>query len=375
MKNIKIIIVLIVVSAGVISCQKMEDIHAGYIKNGETIYAGKVYDPVALPGDGRIKVKLHFENGGSIRKNIIEWNDGANQLITDVTPALPLDSIEILINGLEEKSYIFNVYNVDKEGNRSIKIPVAGSVFGDLYRQSLNNRILYSMEGGGTVDSVVINWAAPMEGDTGVELSYRDSDGNETISTVPAENNRTVIRDWKSEGILKYLTKYIPAKDAIDTFRTSPSEIALPKFISFKGKMLAKDKWEIVNFSSDVAEGHVANVIDGNYDTYWHTQVVAPGYPHYFVIDLKETVKINKMIAFNRKGDDRGHTEFQLFTSTNGVDFVNQGTYDNDPHSASHSCQLDDLPIARYVKFVATQGPNTFTFLSELDIYGQIISD
>uniref|UniRef100_UPI0032173448 DUF4998 domain-containing protein n=1 Tax=uncultured Draconibacterium sp. TaxID=1573823 RepID=UPI0032173448 len=377
MKNIRIqLLVLFVVTIGITSCQQMEDIHKDYIKDGETIYAGKAYDPIVLPGNGRLNIKLFFKNGGSIRNCIVEWNDGADHLSTAVTPNLPLDSIEITINDLEEKSYIFNVYNIDKEGNRSIKVPVAGSVYGDSYIQSLNNRIITSTEGGGTIDSLTIDWGPIQEGNIGVELTYLDSEGKQMTRTLLPEDNRIVIRDWESEGTLSYVTKYIPEVGAIDTFKTNPIEIALPKLISFKGEILPKDNWEIIDFSSEAWEAPVNKVIDGNYDTYWHTQYsgAQPDYPHYFIVDLKETVMINKIDAFNRNGDSRGHTAFKLYTSMDGVSFVGLGTFDNDPNSIKRSCQLDDLPVAKFVKFEAIQGPMFFTFLTELDIYGQVIN-
>jgi len=374
MKNIEKLLLGLMVTGCMIACQQMKDIHEDFIKDGETIYAGRVYDPVVLPGEGRLRIKMFFKGGGSIRNCIIEWNDGENQVNTKYTPNVPLDSTEITINDLEEKSYLFYVHNLDKDGNRSIKVPVSGSAYGDIYRQSLSNRIVSSVEGGGTIDSVTINWGTVAEGNVGVVVTYPDSTEAQVSRILLPEENRLEIRGWKSEGTLSYITRYIPEEGAIDTFETQPRQFTLPKRIVFKGELLAKDNWEIVDFSSDEGEGRIGRVIDGDYSTYWHTQYngAQPGYPHYFVVDLQNAVKMNKIEAFNRSGDTRGHTEFKLYCSMDGNNFTDLGTFDNDVNSTKTTCLLNDLPLARYVKFEATNGPNFFTFLAELDVYGQI---
>jgi hypothetical protein len=59
--------------------------------------------------------------------------------------------------------------------------------------------------------------------------------------------------------------------------------------------------WSIVSYSSDHSEGRVANLIDDNLTTYWHTNyspVVPP--PHYAVIDLKRTLPFSKIAIAHR---------------------------------------------------------------------------
>jgi hypothetical protein len=60
------------------------------------------------------------------------------------------------------------VATIDKFGNRSIKEQVTGSSYAELYMNSLTNRSITAIEGGGTTDSVVVRWGTPIFGNTGV---------------------------------------------------------------------------------------------------------------------------------------------------------------------------------------------------------------
>jgi len=236
-----------------------------------------------------------------------------------------------------------------------------------------------SVEGGGTVDSVVVSWGTPADGYTGTEIIYNNGAGEPVSKMLLPGNDEIVIRDWESEGEMSYRSFYIPEPNAIDTFATNFESTILPLFIEFEGEKIAKTNWEIVDFSTEepaegAPNGLASAAIDDDLGTFWHTQWNggSPGYPHHFTVDMKEIVKINQFEVFRRSGDNRGQTQFQIHTSLDGVNFTSQGTFNYDPNSASQSYNLLNLPMARYVKYVATQGPNFFAFLAELDIYGQI---
>ncbi len=363
------------------ACQEMEDIHADFIKGGEKIYAAVPDTVIIMPGNHRLQLKWLVNNGANIKKSVVEWTDNGQDFskTVDVSLNSPLDSVLVMLDNLEEKSYLFKTYNIDKDGNRSIKVQVAGLVYGDIYKSSLTNRIITSLVGGGTTDSVVVNWRLPNDGNTGVELSYKSRSGEMVKKWVKPEDTRTVLRNWESLGTMTYKSFYIPTPTAIDTFATEPAEVDLPIYIEFKGVKLDKTNWVIKDFSTQepgegAPNGLASAAIDGKLNTFWHTQWNGgnPGYPHHFTIDLKSMVKLSKVEVFRRQGDSRGQTQFQIFTSLDGTNFVNQGTFEYDPNLASQSYNLMTLPMARYVRYVATQGPNFFAFLAEIDLYGQV---
>lgn len=363
------------------ACQEMEDIHADFIKGGEKIYAAVPDTVIVMPGDRRLQLKWLVNHGANIKKSVVEWTDNGQEFSksVDVNLTSPLDSVMVLLDNLEEKSYIFKTYNIDKDGNRSIKVQVAGLVFGEIYKSSITNRIITSITGGGTVDSVVVNWRLPNEGNTGVELSYKSRSGEMVKKWVKPEDTRTVLRNWESLGTMTYKSFYIPTPTAIDTFVTATTEVGLPQYIEFKGVKLDKTNWVIKDFSTEepaegAPNGLASSAIDGKLNTFWHSQWngASPGYPHHFTIDLKSMVKLSKVEVFRRQGDNRGQTQFQILTSLDGTNFVSQGIFEYDRNVNSASYNLVSLPLARYVRYVATQGPNFFAFLAEIDLYGQV---
>lgn len=363
------------------SCEKMEDIHSDFIKDGEIIYANVPDTLQSLPGRNRIQLKWLVSNGNNITKSVVEWEDEGEQKRQelDVTLNIPLDSVLVTIDNLAEKSYLFFAYNIDRDGNRSVKKQVTGSVYGDIYQSSLTNRPMGTMVGGGTIDSVVIAWGNPADGYTGTEILYNNGAGEQVSKMVLPGSNRVVIRDWESEGEMSYRSFYIPEPNAIDTFATQFDTAVLPMFIEFNGEKIDKSNWEIVDFSTEepgegAPNGLASAAIDDNLGTFWHTQWSggSPGYPHHFTVDMKDIVKIDQFEVFRRSGDNRGQTQFQLHTSIDGVNFTSQGTFEYDPNAESQKYNLPGLPMARYIKYVATQGPNFFAFLAELDVYGQV---
>ena len=233
------------------ACQKMEDIHSEYLKDGDIIYAPKPLIIQSFAGKDRIALKYYLLNAVNVTKCIIEWDEGASSQIVDITPNVPIDSIEVMINNLEEKSYIFKVYTVDKHGNRSVKEQATGSSYSINYQAALTNRSLTGIEGGGTIDSLIVTWGTATEGNTGVEIMYNNGAGEPVTKMVLPEDDYTVIKDWESEGEMSYKSFYIPEENAIDTFAAEPSTTNLPMFIEFEGEKIDNANWEIVDFSTE----------------------------------------------------------------------------------------------------------------------------
>jgi hypothetical protein len=199
----------------------MFDVQEKYIKEGGIIYATRPYESKVKAGDNRVVVKMLFVSGANLRKNIIEWNDGRDSVVTDLKLNAPLDSLEIEVRNIKEGSYIFNVYNLDKDNNRSIKIQAIGNVYGVKYKATLLNRAINSMTKNDT--AMVINWAQPKVGDNGVELNYNNANGNLVNYRVAADELVTYIKNRELGGKLNYKTFYLPEMDAVDEF-PSPTE-------------------------------------------------------------------------------------------------------------------------------------------------------
>lgn len=379
MNKISIYFVFVFAMAVLFSaCQKMEDVHSDFLEE-EVIFAPKPLNIKAFAGKNRIGIKYTLVNAVNVKTCQIEWNDGASSQSIDITPNLPVDSIMFNIDNLEEKSYIFKIYTLDSYGNRSVKEQVAGAAYGEKYVSLLTNRPIVGIDGGGTIDSLTITWGKAPIGNTNVEITYTNSEGNPVSKMIAPDEMETIIRGWESESEMSLKSYYIPEESAIDTFVSASETTVLPMFIEFEGTKVAKSGWEIVDFSTEepkegAPNGLASAAIDNDLSTFWHTQWDGgkPEYPHHFVVDMKDVVKINKIKTFRRQGDARGQTEFRLETSLDGINFTSQGTFSYDGTLDSMAYNLSNLPMARYIKYTATQGPNFFAFLAELDVYGQV---
>lgn len=220
MKNY-IIISLFLLSFSIVfsSCDSMYDVHKQYIQEEGIIYATRPFNTEVKAGNNRVIIKMLFVSGTNLRQNVIEWNEGEDSIITSTSLNSPIDSMEVELNNIEEGSYIFDVFNRDKDNNRSVKIQAIGNVYGNKYKATLLNRAVNSVSKNDT--AMVIEWAQPKEGDNGVELVFNDADGNLTAYKVEADELITYIKSWEPDGDLRYTTLYLPEENAIDEF---PSE-------------------------------------------------------------------------------------------------------------------------------------------------------
>lgn len=225
MKNNIILLLLLTLGVAITSCDSMNDVHEQYIPEGGIIYATKPYETKVKAGNNRVVVKMVFISGANLRKNVIVWNDGADSLVTETSLNASKDSMEIEVNGIKEGSYIFDVYNLDKDNHRSIKVQAIGNVYGSKYKATLLNRDYNSVSKNDT--AMVINWAQPKEGDNGVALSFNDANGNPITYRVAPDELTTYIKSWETNGTMKYTTMYLPEESAVDEFASETESLKM----------------------------------------------------------------------------------------------------------------------------------------------------
>ncbi|MDX1702613.1 MAG: discoidin domain-containing protein, partial [Melioribacteraceae bacterium] len=136
---------------------------------------------------------------------------------------------------------------------------------------------------------------------------------------------------------------------------------------------MSNTNWSIVDFSSQQSEGpgHAAtNFIDGNIDTFWHSQTNFSTtdtvlYPQFITVDLGASVNFSTVAIYN------GHPDWVpakieiLVAETDVNNFVSLGEFDRDASPAAEKVQQNHnvtLPgPVRYIRIVATEpGPNAY---------------
>lgn len=205
------------------SCQKQDHAYKDFIADGERIYIGKVNDLVGQSGNGRVKLSWNVFDSRTKKIKII-YNDNLDSVLLDVVKTTQVDNMEILLSGLEERTYTFKVFAIDDQGNQSVAQQIDCQSFGENYRSTLNNRLISGTTVSGP--NVTITWVAlsndsPVE-DTEIYYFEQDS-ANQGMVVLPKTARSIVLPNVdKSKGI-QFRTRYYPTATAIDYFYTEYS--------------------------------------------------------------------------------------------------------------------------------------------------------
>lgn len=141
-----------------------------------------------------------------------------------------------------------------------------------------------------------------------------------------------------------------------------------------------KSKWRVVSFSDQQSsEGAAADAIDGDPETYWHTQYdpTTIKHPHEIVIDLGDSLEITGFTALPRQdGGVNGRIrKYEFYASSDTKNWgkpVATGEFTNSREVAR--VRWDGIVTARYVKLVALSEWNggPWTSLAEFDVIRRI---
>ena len=366
-------LLIAVIVAGISSCKDMMDFHKEYIKDGEIIYLAKVDSMVSYSGKNRIQLSGYLNNAYNVNKILVYWNDKADSMIFDFAKTKDRDTLNLIIPNLAEKSYIFDVYTYNAIGNRSIKVSIAGTVYGDLYRANLVPRTSNGFDYNGVKLDALWLTADVLERGTSIRYTT-ESEGVKTLFLSP-DSSRITLTNRKPGTPFSFQSVYVPEKAAIDTFHTAWT--TLP--VNYLAK-IGKAGWSITGFDTqEPAEGApnglATAVIDDKLNTFWHSQWNGgnPGYPHWFSIDMGQEVSIASIEVFRRQGNNGGQTKHQFLYSNDGIIWTDYGTFGMDVNTDAgqkFSClTIPSIPKARYIKYVALQGPNFYAFLAEINVY------
>lgn len=305
--------ILLFTSFLLVSCDNFMDIHKEYIEGGEIIYAPKPDSVSFIAGREQILFRGWVYNGVNVEKVIVKWNNGNDSLIIPVQFNTGMDSIEVMLTNMEEKSYTFQVYTIDNYGHHSLILTDFGSSYGDVYASSLMDRRIKSV--GLTDVNGTIEWFSAPEGIIYNEVRYTQSSGDLLVTRVPNTEFSTVLTPRPAANSeFEYRSLYIPESESVDTFYT-----AWVKHADLFPATFPYDKvnWSVVSFSDHKPSdgGGVGTILDNNLDSFWHSewQPDMP-LPHWAIVDMESPKKIAYFDIYRRKGNTDTKT-VQLFAS------------------------------------------------------------
>lgn len=139
-----------------------------------------------------------------------------------------------------------------------------------------------------------------------------------------------------------------------------------------------RSNWAVVDVSSEeaVAEdgknsGLGIHTIDGNIETYWHTEwyEAQPGYPHHITIDMKEKKTVAGFQVTNRQNDTRGMTRIRFAGSIDGETWTDLGEFAFEQINEPQRFFLQSNTDMQFFKLIALEGPNFFTAVAEISAF------
>ncbi len=203
------------------SCTSEEyDDYKEFTAGGEISYTEKIDSLKTFSGNNRIMIQGIINADPKITQFRVFWNDKRDSVAVPVTRSEGIDTLEVIIDGIEENIYNFELRTYDDQGNKSLASNITGVVYGERYQNTLFNRPVVANNL--IEDSLSIEYAS-MDLTTGVigtEIIYTNTSDNQVTTFVAIEEDFKSILDYKPQSTYKYRTVFIPEETAIDTFYT-----------------------------------------------------------------------------------------------------------------------------------------------------------
>lgn len=146
-----------------------------------------------------------------------------------------------------------------------------------------------------------------------------------------------------------------------------PADCNIPMLIN-------KEKWKIVSVDSQASGFKAQNAIDGNPETFWHTQFepTEPAFPHEIIVDMEEPHTIHSFEFLPRQGASHPRIkDFQLFISIDGKTWntpIVKGVFKNSEDAQDFS--INKIK-ARYFKLEGLSGyTRNAASVGEISFYG-----
>lgn len=267
MKRIYSLIVLIVFVLSFASCEDFMDVHKEYIEGGEIVYAPKPDTLSFIAGKERILFNCRTYNAPNVQSIDVYWNEGLDSLIIPVSLKTGYDSISVMLDNMEEKSYTFNVRTTDNYGYKSLFLTDFGTSYGDLYQSRMTDRrvksISLSDKGG------IINWYFVPAGLVRNEVRYVKSDDTQSIVALSSKKDAVELPDAKAGSFFEYRSLYIPEKQCVDTFATDWKKHETPFPDEYKYNTGSGEVLSALDESADHG-GRIA-LLDDDLNTFWHS--------------------------------------------------------------------------------------------------------
>lgn len=341
-------------------CTPIDHHYSDFLENAERVYPGRVDSIVFRPGNERAAIRTFMSTDSRVNKIRVTWTGGSYE--TDVTPSDIANYKEFVIPDITEGVYTFEIRTTDIDGNQSMRSEVFGRVYGPVYVENLNNRVIYDAVETDE-EGLILNWI-PEAADTtliGVEMEYQTKSGNQETLLIAGRAESSTIQDIKVDAPARFRTMYKPSSLALDTFYATWVDFVPNEFIEPDRDLYDRESWTIAGFSSENNnERHAAkNLLDDLSETFWIARYESPGtnYPdHWVTIDMQEILEVDGLM-FAQKNGDRKIREIEVHISDDNSTWESLGLFGLE--NVDRVYQYIDLPEKksfRYFKIIPRAG-------------------
>ncbi len=365
------------------SCEKMNDTHDEYLKNGEIVYVGKVDSVIVYPGSERI-VFDYWIGDPRVKTLKMYWANKKDSLTINVPehePEIPF-TIQIGKNDktITENTFTFEWVTWDDKGNRSIVFEKTATVYGPRYNERLNNRVISSVIAVG--DSITLNWSASLNSqEIGLEMSYTNTSGQKVVETIDSED---IIVRTEVSGVIKesyvmklrkvdlaqavsYRTVYLPEPTAIDQFYAKKQNIELPPVNVALNKTATQSDF-INSGGVDLVGNLLLDGITSGNTSRWVTDDSHK--EHWVIIDLKGEYAVNGVKMWRDVSSNAAQLQPQFKVQAdvggNWVDLVSETNYT----SAIYDKQFT-ATVTSKIRYYVPAYTNNRVRMFELAVYGK----
>ena len=216
----------------------------------------------------------------------------------------------------------------------------------------------------GAVEGAVVKWVNEYEIPVTVKVSFKNLMGETVVKEVKGN----------SDGSLTIGAFVVPTEvtvTASNAAGTATSEPVVVVAEPAKGE-IPRVNYSIADYSGGILGGgmEIEKLIDGNWQTTWHSSTSAAG-PLHFTVDLSTVYQVS-MVEFVKRTDDpnaSGYPEhMEVFTSLDNSTFTKVGEHEFDASYVFNHVVAFEPVNARYVKVTFTHS-GSWSHLAEFVAY------
>ena len=365
-------ILLILFLLGFMSCSDMDETYRHFWERGEKQYPAPADSLQVYSGKNRVGLSWIIYGDPNVDKVKIFWENRSDSLEIPIQSTGGTDSMFVVIDELAEGTYSFDILTYNKKGNISVSRSVIGTVFGDVYENTLLPRFMQSAFY--KEDTLSITWGNPADTTSiGSEIFYRNRAGsyNRVIADNSVDITSIADYDYDSDPTFTYRTIYVPPM-AIDTFYSAVQTVKVKGAPHYYPKL----NWTATASSFDSRPGGSYRppqyTIDNNLSTIWVNQISPQTYyPHTLTIDMGAVVNVDG-VALRVKKRNETPRLIDVYVSVDGIKWTMMGLFTvENITDVAQTFDFYETQQIRYFRIVGKEpsGNTNNIVIAEVDAY------